>query len=1190
MSGPLRGMPRCVSRPLLHPLHSKTPLSAGWRRVAMMVAGNSSRLGIAVGGSGAASRVHSTPQAVQCRCFSLESTPPDGLGHTETAVASTTMPTPQWDATESIEKSKAAQSSDSDGDAPEEVRNVYNGIDLYATNVLTTKLSLAAVHQGLPNIADITVVDTRKLKSSRHRIPPRTAIRRILSQYQKHWSEQSESSQPKRPLVIVVKSDLVTSAKAQKLQEALSAMVVEASGDITVAVLVSRRSLRIGHLFVDTVPEEQTESGATTIVPADLSLAEQQALRTHDKEDEGPISKEDHGDAVVHDKQDDDTIGITKDSVEESSGTHSNNNNNAVEEADETPKEPQEPEEERTEGEGTPETPEDSLDDDFSRLAEDEAEGEVRPAAVAEETLDEDSGSNNIGKAEEEEKEREEGLSSGGDGEHPSDPEFPTAHTPEEEEVAMEQVAQEDDVENSDNSEDDNTEACIVDEANDSLAFDAEVQGELSAEEIREHMKILEEQAVMEGGFPQTSMPDIEEEKKVDDYEGFLEDHSTAEQEECVPPPKPNTEKENEVNAEEEENGEAYEELSQELSAAAGEEAEEEVVPSKSAEECDVEIPPADAEESTPGTLEASTVAELEAQSFIADVRDAEQTQPEAPEIKEEVDPGMLEVLERAMEVEEVEESGKEHAIPQDVDEAEEKQGNERTPFPRGDDGNGAAESFVYLSTTPVGCRPLASRAVQSRQSEHLIDTSPFLPFFAYSFASTATERKVTKAKGTADALRNVLLSRRKKNFKTGDEDIDVTELLSRDAEDEGQAAAVKRGRPPARRFPRVVHSAVPPVAVVAPIHSTPADSSVPLHAHAESSDSGLLGTTIAASSSSNARVPKNENVEEKPDYERHEEQSRHVATSPLFPSSRTSGESEKQSDGVAETHSSSFLSLTSLSSSAERRGLDSGDKATVEPTPISVTVEHPFPPEPASIAPKGGLPINKLPLELESSFPPTSFDVIEKIIKEVQEESAAPPRKRRSSSAAAVAAADASSSAPLTAMSMKNNQLFTPDTTRTTLPTPLTLQYDTFSNFLIKTLDSSENPSIRKALEEKKMREKAEEEKLKRELAALPKRRQMTAGHILQKMVARRRRRNSRTLLSSVNKTVLSVRRGKSRLQLKRRVQKKALRKGNKAERGRPKKKPQLASRKKIMRKALTKSKARKIIRRLRVAAKRKR
>lgn len=123
---------------------------------------------------------------------------------------------------------------------------IYRTIPLLATNVDTSKLNKVVVHNGLPQVADVVLIDTRKSRKS-SRVLPRPRIKRIRSEYESHWAAVPQ--EVPRLLIILVKTDLTRSSLAKKLLASLTALI-EGVDRISIGVVVSRRSRFIEPLLV----------------------------------------------------------------------------------------------------------------------------------------------------------------------------------------------------------------------------------------------------------------------------------------------------------------------------------------------------------------------------------------------------------------------------------------------------------------------------------------------------------------------------------------------------------------------------------------------------------------------------------------------------------------------------------------------------------------------------------------------------------------------------------------------------------------------------------------------------------------------------------------------------------------------------------------------------------------------------
>lgn len=154
----------------------------------------------------------------------------------------------------------------------------YKAIPLSATGINTWRIDKVGLHNGLPKIADITVVDTRKLKRG-NRVLPRPRIKRIRMEYEKHW--EAIPHQEHRFLVILVKTDLGRSAVAKKLLDSLSELLV-GTDRISVAVLVSRRSHSIAHLLANHRPEALPPNAMTEEVRTVVTSSEVEELQSND--------------------------------------------------------------------------------------------------------------------------------------------------------------------------------------------------------------------------------------------------------------------------------------------------------------------------------------------------------------------------------------------------------------------------------------------------------------------------------------------------------------------------------------------------------------------------------------------------------------------------------------------------------------------------------------------------------------------------------------------------------------------------------------------------------------------------------------------------------------------------------------------------------------------------------------------
>lgn len=153
-----------------------------------------------------------------------------------------------------------------------------------------------------------------------------------------------------------------------------------------------------------------------------------------------------------------------------------------------------------------------------------------------------------------------------------------------------------------------------------------------------------------------------------------------------------------------------------------------------------------------------SSVEEAEEHDILAEVQETELIPPEVPEIMEEM---VSAVIAQAVQ----------HPT---------KPSQPPGPFV-------PHASCPYLSTFRIKYCPLNASSTHTISASHLIDTSPFLPFFSYTFASTSTKRRMSR-------LRPKL----------------VEKIPSTINEKEAMANSKKNLK--VRKNPRVIHRCTPPL------------------------------------------------------------------------------------------------------------------------------------------------------------------------------------------------------------------------------------------------------------------------------------------------------------------------------------------------------------------------------------------
>eukprot|EP00796_Vickermania_ingenoplastis_P004058 gene4058-2908_t len=696
-----------------------------------------------------------------------------------------------------------ADDAPDDADNESVAPNLYADINLHACKVSTSKLAATSVHQGLPEVADITIVDTRKGRGGKQRTAPRTAIRSILLSYQKYW--EAHPKEDPRPLVIVVKTDLATTVKAEKLQEALSQMVSEYE-TISVSVLVARRSSRIGHLFasptsaaVDQAVQElisQTlrEQGRSTGDSPAHSLDPSLDMDFRELSDDAP----DVAAADLEEKQ------IPVDAAEELQQVV-----DAAAEAEPALAAAEVEEVAAADLEEEKQVPVDAAEE-LQQVVD--AAAEAEPALAAAEVEE-------VAAADLEEEKQvpvdaAEELQQVVDAAAEAEPALAAAEV---EEVAAADLEEEkkvpvDAAEELQQVVDAAAEAepaLAAAEVEEVAAADLEEEKQVPVDAAEELQQVVDaaaeaEPALAAAEVEEVAAADLEEEKQVpvDAAEELQQPALAAAEVEEVAAADLEEEKQVPVDAAEElqqvvdaavETGpalaaaeveevaaadleeekqvpvDAAEELQQVVDAAAEAEPalaaaeveevaaadleEEKQVPVDAAEELqqvvdaaaeagpapeEVEaaaaLAPEEAEEQSPAPQEARLTSEIEPCVSLEDWAGAEESQPYAAEIVDEVDP---DTVRQELLAAFTARSGQEGSA-------------SGSPTPAG-----PSSCSVLLASSRIACKSLASRAVQSKQSVHLIDTAPFLPFFSYSFASTPTQRKVLKERGISGSAQH---------------------------------------------------------------------------------------------------------------------------------------------------------------------------------------------------------------------------------------------------------------------------------------------------------------------------------------------------------------------------------------------------------------------------------------------------
>lgn len=626
---------------------------------------------------------------------------------------------------------------------------VYSTIPLCATDVHTWKIGKVAMHNGLPPLADIALVDTRKMKKG-HRALPRPRIKRIRQEYEKHWADTAH--QEPRFLVILVKTDLGRTALAKKLLDSLSDLLTGVER-ISIAVLVARRSHTVGHLFVKHSAEELppppiSKEAAASSTSVKLKGSQSDALQREPVEErnmepEHPVENQVMSILSIVSQDSEQMMNKGDNMVTKGSGDvplHSAERRSTVERAEVA-------------------DPLEQSNGSREQITANLSSSEREKLKFDQFLQDLEKESSELATGSKTEKKSNE-IASSVNNNCTSHNKYPSSEGSEKQVATMGNREQRMEL-----FEDESIADEIEEESDDELGetlLGAAPEGEGDGLDLSylSPYKLPPEQPKDEPDDIHSVQEDFDEEKKVKNDSVHSLESETSEISDTVGPITPLPPRF----------------IDEEMRYS---EALHPPLPSSSSIHLDIseeEIVHPDIAEAVSSASSAEVAAMVD-----AELKEDEKILPEVVEEMPspiEINQGEGDVAPAPPHMKSVGALDGSHSalessgLPFDHSGSGEAQkmnskspqgiSDIRTVYTRG------KEDFAYFSSTAVSCRLMASSTVQSQQSAHLIDTSPFLPFFSYTFASNSMERKVVKVKHRLDHSSFGLESLEKKKLSEG--------------------------------------------------------------------------------------------------------------------------------------------------------------------------------------------------------------------------------------------------------------------------------------------------------------------------------------------------------------------------------------------------------------------------------------